>query len=169
MPVCILSRKSFYVNFMFLRGSHTVYQFLYASSWSGMTNILSDIDMCWVSTTRIASFFFCFVLISIDWRNSLPDYKAIYNQILLILLQIESGLFTHSSASGFQTYQPDSAVQQLSVKKKKDSACGIGWRRGTRPTPKVLRETGKECAWETTAHAVRGRLWEDIWSKSTME
>lgn len=58
-----------------------------------------------------------FVLISINLTNLQPDYKALHNQILLILLQIGKGIYTQSSASGFPPYQQDSAVQELSTQK----------------------------------------------------
>lgn len=53
----------------------------------------------------------------------------------------------------------------------KDPACGIGWCRGTRPTPEVWRATGKECAREgkAAACAEQGPRQEEIRTMSEVE
>lgn len=53
----------------------------------------------------------------------------------------------------------------------KGPTCGIGWCRGTRPTPEVLRASGKECAWEgeTTACAKQARRQKEIRTIFEME
>lgn len=95
-----------------------------------MTKTLSDIELQkWMENTarwltrsqRNAnqlnqnSFFY----ISKNLRNVQSDYKALYSQISLVLLQIGRGIYTHSSTSRFPPYQQASAVQELSTKKEK--------------------------------------------------
>lgn len=86
------------------------------------------------------------------------------------LVWTERGLFPHSPVVVFFHLPTGFCSSRTSINTK-DPACGIGWCGGTRPTPEVLRATGKECAWEgeTTENAEQGRRQEEIWTMSKME
>lgn len=111
------------------------------------------------------------VLIGIIQRNLQPEYIRFYKMKFIVYLTTRILVQTEKSFSSLFFHLPTGFCSSRTSINTKDTACGIGWLGGTRPTPEALRATGKECAWEgeTTACAKQGRRREEIWTMSEME